>query len=72
MKANLLAADVRLGARLAVQLDELGLVVEKVERGWRARHVQVDDVLGLGSEVRISRGQGVIDRGSGEQVLVQK
>ena len=33
-------------------LDELGLEVEQILLGWPARHVQVDDSLGLGREVR--------------------
>jgi hypothetical protein len=38
---------------LARQLDQFGLVVEQVERARRAVHVQPDDRLDLGREVRL-------------------
>ena len=44
------------GAGLHVVLDQLGLVVEQVLLGRSARHVQVDDALGLGREVRRPEG----------------
>jgi len=61
------ALEERVGAVLRVALHELGLVVEDVEVGRSARHVQVDDALGLGLEVRLARGERVIVRGGGAE-----
>ena len=52
MKANRLPSMIRVGDRLAVQLDELRLVVEQLELARAAGHEQVDDVL------RARRGSG--------------
>ena len=49
----------RLRQRLAVQLDQLRLVVEQVERPRRAGHVQPDHRLHLGREMRLLRRQRV-------------
>ena len=40
-----------LGAGLHVQLDQLGLVVEQLLLGRSARHVQINDALGLRREM---------------------
>ena len=46
-----LVLEQRVGARLQVVLDELGLVVEQILLRRPARHVQIDDLLGLGGEM---------------------
>src|SRR5207237_1012431 len=75
-EGELLAAHVRVRAGLAVQLDQLRLVVEHVERGRRPGHVQIDDVLCFGREVWLSRGKGIVRRRYGlrlrEQRLVEQ
>ena len=50
-----LALGERLGHRLAVELGELRLVVERLELRRPARHVQEDDALGSRPEVRGGR-----------------
>ena len=50
------------GAGLHVVLDQLGLVVEQVLLRRAARHVQVDDALGLGREVRRPGRHRVVGR----------
>src|SRR5439155_9024800 len=47
------------GRRLAVELAELGLVVEQLQLARRAGHEEVDDVLDLRREVALSRGKWV-------------
>ena len=47
-----LALGERLGHRLAVQLGQLGLVVEQLEVRGSARLVEMDDPLGLGREMQ--------------------
>ena len=54
-----LLLEERFGAGLAVQLLQLRLVVEQFELRRRAGHVQVDDVLGLGGEVRRLGGERI-------------
>ena len=54
-----LALDEFGGNRLAVQLGQLRLVVEQLQLTRRTGHEQEDDVLGLGGEVRLLRGQRV-------------
>ena len=55
-----LALEDFLGAGRAVELVELGLVVEQVVLRRRAGHVQVDDPLGLGRQQRRPWGEGVV------------
>ena len=52
-----LALGELVGARLAVALDQLRLVVEQIEVRRRAGQVDVDHPLGLGGEVRLLGGQ---------------
>ena len=52
-----------IGARLHVVLDQRRLVVEQVLLGRSARHVEIDDPLGLGREVRRSRRHRVVGGG---------
>ena len=61
------ALEERVRAILSAPFHELRLVVEDVQVGWAARHVQVDDALGLGLEVRLARGERVIVGGRGAE-----
>ena len=56
---ELLTAYVRLRARQAVQLVQLRLVVEQVQRGRGAGHVEEDDLLGPGRKMRHLRRQRI-------------
>jgi hypothetical protein len=51
--------EILLGTRFAVELDQLGFVIEEVELTGRARHVQVDDILGPRRVMRLFLGQRV-------------
>ena len=51
MKANFWFLSSSIGARLQVVLDERGLVIEEILLGRPARHVQIDNSLGLGREM---------------------
>ena len=51
---------------LAVEPLQLGLVVEQVERAGRPSHVQPDNRLRLGREVRRLRSQWIVDGGPGQ------
>ena len=60
------------GARLHVQLDELGLVVEQFVLRRRAGHVQVDDAFGLRRELRRTRCQGIVSGRGGTAVALEQ
>ena len=59
MKANRSPLMQRFGAVLAVQLDQLRLVVEQIQLRRRAGHVQIDDPLRLGRKMRRLRGERI-------------
>ena len=61
------ALEERVRAILSAPFHELGFVVEDVQVGRAAGHVQVDDALGLGFEVRLARGERVIVGGRGAE-----
>ena len=55
----------RVGHGLAVELLQLGLVIERVDLRRPADHEEEDDRLGLGGEIRLAGGEG-IERIDGE------
>ncbi len=63
-EGELLVLEQLVGARLHVMLDELGLEVEQVLLRRTARHVQIDNALGLGCEVRRPGRHRVVGRTS--------
>ena len=58
-EGELLAFEEFLGAFLAVELEEFGLVIEELVLRGRAGHVQIDDALRLGGEVRHRGGERI-------------
>ena len=70
-----LALEELVGAGLAVQAVELGLVVEQLQLAGAAGHEQVDDALGLRLEVRLLRRErplGEVERRGGAVRVVPK
>ena len=72
-EGELLPAQVRVGTRLTVVLDELGLVIEQVQGRGSTRHVQVNDTLCSPRLVRAARSEriGRIGRAS-QKVLIEE
>jgi hypothetical protein len=60
-----LAADDFGGDRLTFDLGQFGLIVEQVELARSAGHEEVDDGLGLRSEMRRARRERVFGSGGG-------
>src|SRR5262245_4123293 len=58
-KSEPLALKERIRAWLHVQLVEHRLVIEQVLLWRTARHVQIDDALGFGSQLRFLRRKGI-------------
>src|SRR5262245_9643808 len=58
-------------ARLAVELDQFGLVVVQVQVRRRAGQVKVDYSLGSGGKMGLLGGQGIVDSRTCSPILGQ-
>src|SRR5207302_2962786 len=69
-----LALEQFLRARLQIQLGELRLPIEHVERGRRAGHVEINDGLRFRGEMRFPRREriGGFERGRDSSVTVAR
>src|SRR5436190_255043 len=67
-----LALDVTLRDRLAVQLDELRLIIEQLQLRWPARHEEIDDVLSARCEQGLLWRQRILRGRSRAELVVGK